>query len=178
MLIQSYQSHWSQDFQNIKQILVEAVKPFDVVVEHIGSTAVPELAAKPILDIDIVYQEDVKLEAIKAKLEAIGYFHNGDQGIPQREVFKRRNTSSDHSILDEIAHHLYVCPAESFELQRHLAFRDYLIAHPEAREQYQHLKYKIAEDAHQDRKMYAQLKETQAYDFIHEILSNAIQSKF
>jgi GrpB-like predicted nucleotidyltransferase (UPF0157 family) len=100
-------------------------------------------------------------------------FHNGNQGVFNREVFKRYNTSNKHTILDAIAHHLYVCPADSEELNRHILFRNYLIAHEEARIHYQNLKYQIAEEAGQNRKKYAELKEVRAKAFINAIIAKA-----
>ncbi len=70
-------------------------------IEHVGSTSVPNLDAKPIIDIDIVFTESKTLPMIKAALEAIGYYHNGNQGIEDREVFKR-NGKLNHSSLDTI----------------------------------------------------------------------------
>lgn len=147
----------------------------NISVEHIGSTAVPKLAAKPIIDIDIVYGNDIHIEAVKKGLEKIGYFHNGNQGIINREVFKRGMLGNKHQILDTITHHLYVCPIDSEELRRHILFRNYLIANESARIEYQKLKYKIAAAANQDKKQYAVLKEVKARAFINDILTKADQ---
>ena len=64
-------------------------------------------------------------EVVK-RLEEIGYHHEGDQGIPTREAFKY--DAKQHLL----KHHLYVCPEDSPELKRHIAFRDYLKTHPDA----------------------------------------------
>ena len=71
----------------------------------------PQLASKPIIDIDLVYFDWNDFEKIKAHLESIDYYHNGNQGIVDREVFKRIN--NNHPIVDTIAHHSYVCPSNS-----------------------------------------------------------------
>lgn len=173
LLIQAYNPQWAADFQAIQKILRAAFVDLPVSIEHIGSTAVPGLAAKPIIDIDIVMQEHTAFETIKDRLATIGYKHHGNQGIPGREVFKIDPTTSAQEVLDSIAHHLYVCPANSEELQRHLRFRDYLLAHEAARIQYEQLKYAIAEEAGQDRKEYAALKELKATAFINTILEKA-----
>ncbi|GAB5554264.1 MAG: GrpB family protein [Saprospiraceae bacterium] len=172
MLIQGYQDYWPAQFQQISAILQAAMMPNDIRIEHIGSTAVPGLAAKPIIDIDIVLEGSIHFVDIKSSLETIGYFHNGDQGIQDREVFKRRS-SELHPILDQIPHHLYVCPVTSQELKRHLLFRDYLRKNTKARDQYQQLKFKIAQFALQDRKRYAQLKEQMARSMIESFLTLA-----
>jgi GrpB-like predicted nucleotidyltransferase (UPF0157 family) len=173
MLLQEYQRSWADDFTTIKNILAEVFTGLDISIEHVGSTAIPGLAAKPIIDIDIVYYKQKDFEAIKEKLQTIGYYHNGNQGIPNREVFKRNVTTQKHNVLDVITHHLYACPADSEELQRHLLFKDYLLNNEEERTYYQSLKYKIAEEAGQDRKKYAALKEVKAKEFINTIIEKA-----
>jgi GrpB-like predicted nucleotidyltransferase (UPF0157 family) len=177
MLIQKYNPSWITDFNNIKNVITEALTNLNVHIEHIGSTSIPNLAAKPIIDIDIIFDTPKDFETIKSRLEKIGYYHNGNQGIPNRDVFKRDKSDAKHEILDLITHHLYVCPSDSAELQRHLLFRDYLKSNEEARIQYQNLKYALAEEANQDRKKYAALKEEKGNAFINAIIALAKQSK-
>ncbi|MFK8104520.1 MAG: GrpB family protein [Saprospiraceae bacterium] len=174
MLIQPYSSKWIIDFQNIRLILREALPDFEIQIEHVGSTSVPQLAAKAIIDLDLIYPPSVNFESIKAGLATIGYFHNGDQGIPQREVFKRQQPSVAHPVLDELEHHLYVCPLAGTEWQRHVRFRDYLRKDATTRMAYQALKLAIAAEVKQDRKAYASLKETQAKSFIETVLARAL----
>jgi GrpB-like predicted nucleotidyltransferase (UPF0157 family) len=169
MLIQAYKETWAHDFNQIKKVLEETLVNLPISIEHIGSTAVPQLAAKPIIDISIVFDSDVEFDDIKGSLEKIGYYHNGNQGIPNREVFKRAKNATIHSLLDVIAHHLYVCPSDGEELRRYILFREYLIANEDARMAYQDLKYQIAEEARHDRKEYARLKELKATAFINSI---------
>jgi GrpB-like predicted nucleotidyltransferase (UPF0157 family) len=90
MLLQHYQERWANDFKEIEKVIGEAFSKTDVSVVHVGSTSVPELAAKPIIDIDVVYGPGVEFNEVKDRLEKIGYRHNGNQGIKEREVFKRR----------------------------------------------------------------------------------------
>jgi GrpB-like predicted nucleotidyltransferase (UPF0157 family) len=170
MLIQKYSANWVEDFNKISKVIYEALINLNVSIEHIGSTAIPELAAKPIIDIDIIFDENVRFAEIKSRLEKTGYYHHGNQGVADREVFKR-NKLLNHQILDPIIHHLYVCPNDSEELRRHILFRDYLIANSEARIEYQKLKYEIAVEADQDKKKYAELKEVKAKEFIESIVA-------
>jgi GrpB-like predicted nucleotidyltransferase (UPF0157 family) len=172
MLIEEYNANWIKDFNEIHEVLYETLKNLIVSIEHVGSTSVPKLAAKPIIDIDVIFDKNTEFDEIKTALENIGYFHNGNQGIADREVFKR-DKLFNHNILDSITHHLYVCPSESEELQRHILFRDYLIANEYARIEYQNLKYEIAAEANQDRKKYAELKEAKATKFINTIIAKA-----
>ncbi len=174
MLIQPYNEKWVADFQAIALILREALPNLDVQVEHVGSTSVPQLAAKAIIDLDLIYPPSVHFEEIKKGLVSLGYFHNGDQGIPQREVFKRQPVSLAHPVLDELEHHLYVCPLAGMEWQRHVRFRDYLKKDATTRMAYQALKVAIAAEVKQDRKAYASLKETRAKSFIETVLARAL----
>jgi GrpB-like predicted nucleotidyltransferase (UPF0157 family) len=172
MLIQTYKESWIADFNAISKILVETLVNLNVSVEHIGSTSIPNLAAKPIIDVDIVFDKDTDFTEIKALLESLDYYHNGNQGIINREVFKRTKTAN-HQILDSITHHLYVCSSDSDELRRHILFRNYLIANEDARIEYQKLKYEIAAEAEQDKKKYAELKEIKAREFIDSVIKKA-----
>ena len=169
MLIQEYNPEWIKHFEKIKEKLSQYLIGISVTIEHIGSTSVPQLAAKPIIDIDIIYYEDADSERIKNRLEKFCYYHNGNQGIEGREVFKR-NANQDDEILDKIAHHLYVCKNDCEELYRHILSRDYLRKNEIAREFYENLKYQIAEEANQDRKLYANIKELKANSFIDYII--------
>ncbi len=169
MLIQDYQEHWAYDFLKIKKILLEANNDLHLEVEHVGSTAVPELSAKPIIDIDLVYQLKSEFDKIRTNLEALGYYHNGDQGISGREVFKRRSGASNHVILDAIRHHLYACHESNEELKRHLIFRDALRNSQYLREEYQLLKLSLAEKAGQNKEKYAELKEREAKAFFNSV---------
>lgn len=134
VIVVPYDPAWAQDFIRIREELQAALGELALEIEHVGSTSVPGLAAKPIIDIDVVIRDKSALEAAIAALGRIGYRHEGDLGIPGREAFA----------YDGKAHlqkrHLYVCPQDSPELKRHLAFRDYLRAHPEAAREYGRVK--------------------------------------
>jgi GrpB-like predicted nucleotidyltransferase (UPF0157 family) len=177
MLLQHYQERWVDDFKEIKKVIREALLIVDVSIVHVGSTSVPKLAAKPIIDIDVVYGPGVEFNEVKDGLEKIGYYHNGNQGIKEREVFKRCKLTKKHRILDSISHHLYVCPIHSEEFNQHLLFRNFLIKNKRERQQYQEIKIQIAEDAKQDGKKYAHLKDVEARDFILSIIERAKKKK-
>lgn len=170
MLILPYQDHWHLAFAEIERVLSSCLEGLAIKVHHVGSTAVPGLAAKDIIDIDLEFSPLVQLADIKERLASLGYHHNGDQGIPQREVFKRNGRTEDHPVLDRIPHHLYACPTGSPELARHLKFRNHLRQSATDREQYAKLKRAIAREAGQDKRTYASLKEHQARAFVLGIL--------
>lgn len=172
-LIQPYQSKWIEDFKKISKTIMSVLKPLNIYIEHIGSTAVGGLAAKPIIDIDVAFHDGVNFNEIKKRLMTIGYHHVGDQGIKGREVFKRVIKEDQHPILDSIGHHLYVCSSHCEEFKRHINFRDHLRENASSRMEYERIKLAIAEEAKQDKKEYAVLKETMAKDFIESILGIA-----
>jgi GrpB-like predicted nucleotidyltransferase (UPF0157 family) len=133
-----WQKEWADEFAKIKRELDAVLSDTVISIEHVGSTSVEGLAAKPIIDMDIVI-DDSMFEAVKERLASIGYIHNGDQGIPTREAFKY--TGKDHLM----KHHLYVCPKNSPELHRHLALRDCLRINPDLRDKYSNIKFEMAE---------------------------------
>lgn len=175
MLIVRYDPNWIKDFKQIASTLSRTLNGIISGTEHVGSTAIPNLASKAIIDIDIIYHEQENFELIKKRLESIGYIHSVNQGIKDREVFKRNLIQMD-PILGQISHHLYVCKNNSIELQRHLLFRDYLKSNNTAKEFYQNLKYELALEAKDDRKVYAHLKELKANSFINYIIELARKS--
>ena len=133
-----YDPAWQDGFKALRQYLQSILFGQDVRVEHVGSTSVPGLAAKPIIDIDIVLQNGENFEAVKNALEANGYTHVGDLGITGREVFKYETKPQF------MPHHLYALSDDSEELKRHLTFRDWLRSHPADKEAYARVKIAAA----------------------------------
>ncbi|TAG13278.1 MAG: GrpB family protein [Sphingobacteriia bacterium] len=170
MILEKYSSNWVNNFTDIKREIENALKGLTFTIEHIGSTAVPNLDSKPIIDIDIIYYNQQYFEKIKLALEKSGYYHNGNQGIEDRDVFKRKGKLKNE-ILDTVKHHLYVCLSESKALERHILSRDFLRKNDWARIKYQQMKYELAEKAKQNRKVYAALKELNVNDFIDSIIA-------
>ena len=129
-----YSDQWERDFLKIKDEIKSALGELAESIEHVGSTSVRGLSAKPVIDIDVVISDSSVLSDVIAALGRIGYQHEGDLDITGREAF--RYDGKDH--LQK--HHLYVCPEDSPELRRHIAFRDYLRSHPEAAAEYSRIK--------------------------------------
>ncbi len=171
MLIKKYTSDWITSFAVLKREIEKGLKGLEFEIEHVGSTSVPELDSKDIIDIDIIYKQESEFEKIKAGLNNIGYYHNGNQGIEDREVFKRTGELTNE-VLDTLKHHLYVCPVNSKALERHILFRNFLRKNDWARFKYQEMKYELAEMAKQDKNLYAELKELHMNDFIDSIIEN------
>jgi GrpB-like predicted nucleotidyltransferase (UPF0157 family) len=169
MLLKKYSSGWVKDFTKIKSEIDRVLDGLAYTIEHVGSTAVQNLDSKPVIDIDIIYAAPEDFEKIKSGLEKTGYAHHGNQGIEDRDVFKR-NGKLKNEILDTIKHHLYVCSIDSKALERHILSRNFLQKNDWARIKYQQMKYALAEKANQDSKLYAALKELNINDFIDSII--------
>ncbi|ULQ59148.1 GrpB family protein [Brucepastera parasyntrophica] len=176
MVITDYNPDWPCRFREIKEVLEENTGAYTG-IEHVGSTAVKNMCAKPVIDIDIIIKATSDFPVIKKELESLGYLHEGDLGISGREAFRRGGTVC-HEVLDRIAHNLYVCPADSPELRRHILFRDYLSVHPDAFAEYYMIKKKIIEECgNDDKKKYADLKAAQYPDFFEKIEQLALREK-
>ena len=134
VVVLPYDEQWTQDFLMIREELASALGQLALRIEHVGSTSVEGLSAKPIIDIDVVIKDYSVFEEVVSALGTIGYRHEGDLGIAGREAFKY--DGKDHLK----KHHLYVCTEDSPELKRHISFRDYLRTHPDAVLEYSRIK--------------------------------------
>jgi GrpB-like predicted nucleotidyltransferase (UPF0157 family) len=141
-----YDPHWPALFESLRVEVAGALGDLAQTIEHVGSTAVPGLAAKPIIDIDVLLRSASDLSVCIERLAALGYEHRGDLGIPEREAFA--------AAPGRPAHHLYVCPHESREFRRHVAVRDYLRTHPSDASSYGELKRSLAVRYRDERSAY------------------------
>jgi GrpB-like predicted nucleotidyltransferase (UPF0157 family) len=173
MILAPYNPEWPAEFAALRGVYTSSLGKLVLRVEHVGSTAVPGLRAKPILDIDIVMPSYEVFPDIVVHLLRLGYTHNGDQGIRDREAFKPLDTMAPYTSPPRkwMSHHLYVCPADSLELRRHLNFRDALRAHGNLRQEYEKRKLDIALRSGGDRKVYAQIKEIECRSFVESVLT-------
>jgi len=121
-----YLPNWKQRFSSIAQWL-EPHLPEGCQIHHIGSTSIPGMPAKDIIDLDLECPIGLTSQVI-ACLEPLGYFHEGNKGIPGREALAPKLGTEAQQ---QPVHHLYVCESGAHELKKHLAYRDYLIQHPE-----------------------------------------------
>ena len=130
---------WHELFADEKMRLDEAIGAFVVGIEHVGSTSVCGIAAKPILDIAIAINDKASGEKCIAPLENLGYVYRGENGIPGRFYFRKG--------APQRTHHLHMLVTDSAELRNHLAFRDYLRHNRAAAEEYDRLKKELAAGA-------------------------------
>ena len=129
---------WKKAFRDIENEIKTALGGLIIGIEHVGSTSVEGIFAKPCIDIDIVIEDYNIFNEVVKKLEEIGYIYEGDLGIKGREAFDYND--KPHLM----KHHLYVCPKNSAELKRHIKFRDFLRNNPEFAQKYSEVKQKAA----------------------------------
>lgn len=134
VIVMPYDEAWKEDFTAIRDELSAALKDLALSIEHVGSTSVEGLSAKPVIDIDVVIKDRTVLPDVISALQSIGYTNEGDLGIPGREAFKYEGKPHLRK------HHLYVCAQDADELKRHISFRDYLRSHPDAVAEYGRIK--------------------------------------
>lgn len=163
VIIQDYDPLWPQLFERLRLRLAGVLEGVAGAIEHVGSTSVPGLAAKPIIDIDVLLMSSSDLPRAIARLASIGYVHRGDLGITGREAFR--------APLEEAPHHLYVCPPGNTAYMEHISFRDYLRSHQNDAEAYAELKRNIAGKFKNDREAYNGAKS----EFVRRILRRAAQ---
>jgi GrpB-like predicted nucleotidyltransferase (UPF0157 family) len=138
----AYDETWPTQFALVARELEAALDGVaSARVEHVGSTSVPGLAAKPILDIDVIV-DPADVPAATAALVAIGYTHRGDLGVTGREAF--------HAPATGPRRHVYVCEAGTLNVRNHLAVRDVLRRHPDLRDEYAAVKQDLGADPDMD----------------------------
>lgn len=149
LVIRDYDPGWPDLFAELRASVWPAVEDLAICIEHVGSTSVPGLAAKPVIDIDIVVTPE-HVEAAIGRVVRLGYEHRGDLGIAGREAFRRPAGSPPH--------HLYLCASNSPALANHLAVRDHLRANPDVAREYGALKKRLARTFAEDTDGYVEGK--------------------
>ncbi len=140
-----YDPEWPARFDREANELVGALGDLAARIEHVGSTSVPGLAAKPVIDIQISVTSLVPRSAIVGSLTALGYEHSIDPIEPQHEFFSK---GYDDERVQKV--HIHVCEVGSTWERRHLAFRDELRRDPAAAAEYAALKRRLANEHPRD----------------------------
>ncbi len=131
-----YDPNWPHVFEKEAAVIKEALGHNCVAIHHIGSTSVPGLAAKPIIDMIPVVRDITKVDSYNAAMEDLGYKAMGEYGIPLRRYFQKG--------LDYRPHNVHVFEQNNPEIDRHLKFRDWMRTHSEDRKAYAELKKNLA----------------------------------
>ena len=174
MLVHPYDGRWPAQFELLRDRLETIAGGHLLRIEHVGSTSVPGLAAKPTIDIDVVIEAS-RWPVVRAALESAGYRHIGDQDVAGREVFKPRDTDAAPASWPK--HHLYVCADDAAELHRHIAFRDYLRRHPHEVQRLAARKWVLARTPGMDKERYQAEKSPLVLELIARALDEASRSR-
>jgi len=146
-----YRPEWAEAFEEEKKAILALGMPGISQVHHIGSTSVNELPAKPIIDIMVEAESLEELDRQKEKIESLGYEAMGEFGIAGRRYYRKGGNNRTHQI--------HAFQKEDPSLMRHLAYRDYLSAHPEVKKEYGDLKIEVASQCENDIDRYCDGKE-------------------
>ena len=161
-----YCAEWSVLFDEEERLLRSAIGSYALAIEHIGSTSIPELEAKPIIDIAVAVRKIEDAERCLLPLENIGYEYRGEQGIAERYYFRKGTPTVS-------THHLNIVEVRSEFWRNHLLFRDYLRQHSDVAQEYGRLKRELACEYKENREAYTNGKAA----FIEQILRRASSSK-
>jgi GrpB-like predicted nucleotidyltransferase (UPF0157 family) len=163
IIIVDYDPFWQLQFVQEAERIKKALNAPKLIVEHIGSTAVPGLCAKPIIDI-LVAVEVLNDEKIIVGLSKLGYVFEPDAGEQDRLFFCKEMVRT---------YHVHVVEKNSWAFRRHVLFRDYLISNPSVCSEYAVLKNESAKKYRLDRKGYTRSKT----EFIESTLRRAAKEK-
>src|SRR5947209_11286664 len=131
---------WRDAFEAEAKHVAAALGENVVTIRHIGSTAIPDIYAKPVLDLLVEVGDITEVDGRSSAMESLGYEVMGEYGIPGRRYFRKDNREGIRT------HHIHAFEAGSAEVGRHLAFRDYMIAHPGDAQKYSELKRRLADE--------------------------------
>ena len=135
---------WREAFEAEAEQVAAALGENVVAVHHIGSTSIPNIYAKPVIDLLVEVGDIAEVDGRSSAMQALGYEVKGEYGIPGRRYFRKDNREGART------HHVHAFEAGSAEALRHLAFRDYMMAHPADAQRYSELKRRLAEEHPQD----------------------------
>ena len=139
IVVNDYDPNWPDWFETVRRSIWPVIEDIAVRIDHVGSTAVPGLAAKPIIDMDIVVESCDRVRLVIGRLASIGYRWRGDLGVVGREAFEMVPAKSLP------AHHLYLVVENNRAHVDHWLLRDFLRDDVDARERYAALKRQNAE---------------------------------
>lgn len=133
----SHNPDWKRKYREEASKIKVIFEEIFVDIYHIGSTAVPIIKAKPIIDILVEVSNINKVDSYNRSMGKLEYEALGEYGIPGRRFFQKGGNNRTH--------HVHIFQTENSEIKRHIAFRDYLISHPKVARKYSLLKEKLAE---------------------------------
>ena len=160
-----YDPHWAQEYERASEEVMTALGSNLLAIHHIGSTSIPAIRAKPVIDILAVVADLVAVDQRTAEMERLGYEVMGEFGIAGRRYFRRDDSTGRRT------HHVHAFAQGSPHVARHLAFRDFMRSHPKVADEYGELKQKLAAMHPHDMNAYMDGKN----GFIKEMEARAIE---
>jgi GrpB-like predicted nucleotidyltransferase (UPF0157 family) len=157
--------NWLNAFENESKQVAIVLGNNLVAVHHIGSTAIPMIHAKPIIDMLVEVREVAKVDEQDSAMQVLGYKVMGEFGIPGRRFFRKDNEAGIRT------HHIHTFEANSAQVERHLAFRDYMRIHAEDAQKYSELKQELAKKYPNDIEGYMDGKD----EFIKEMDKKSVE---
>jgi GrpB-like predicted nucleotidyltransferase (UPF0157 family) len=143
-----YDPEWVARYEAERDLLARVLAPHVVTIEHIGSTSVPGLAAKPIVDIAVAVRTMGALADLRIRLRGLDYRYGGEGRVPNRHFLAKPATSKTAN--GDRRFNLHLTEAWGADYEAHILFRDYLRTHPEIRDAYSALKRQIAAEVVDD----------------------------
>lgn len=151
VVIADYNPQWHAYFEAERVALAEAFGPYALDIQHVGSTSMPGLGAKPVIDIGVATVQYPLPDEVVARVVDLGFEHMGEYGIPRRHYF-RRGFNGSYGV------HVHVYESSNDEYAKHLLFRDYILAHPERARAYDELTRRLVRTVGHDRHLYTDMK--------------------
>ena len=158
---------WAEQYQLEKARIIEAIGAHIIDIQHVGSTSIPGVPAKPILDILIGVEDFEEARVCIVPMEGIGYVYRGEYGIPRRHYFAKG---------DPRTHHVHMVEKDSENWRVTVLFRDFLRSHPDAVRGYAEAKTRLAELYREDRASYQRAKDKVVEGILDKALKNSLEA--
>ncbi|SDY32108.1 MULTISPECIES: GrpB family protein [Bacillaceae] len=159
--LSEYDKNWVRMFDNEAQFLKEIFGDEIIKFEHFGSTSVPGMNAKPVIDMMCLVKDIKKIDSFNERMRILGYDVAGEWGIQGRRLFRKGGENRTH--------HIHVYQYDNPQIRRHLVLRDYLRTHPDEIEKYRSFKEELAEQ-YDDTAFYSKAKKP----FVKELEQRAL----
>ena len=173
VIIVDYDPNWPQMYEQEKARIQDAIGEYLIDIQHVGSTSIPGLSAKPIIDIMPIIRDIALIPHCVQPLESLDYAYFGENGIPGRYYFRKPADimSQPHT------YHLHVLEKGHDQWAMMLLFREYMLLHPESAQQYDLLKRELATKFGFDRVGYTDAKESFVKSIIRAAVEEAMSEK-
>jgi GrpB-like predicted nucleotidyltransferase (UPF0157 family) len=143
-----HEAEWARIFEEEKARIEAAIGPYILDIQHVGSTSIAGIPAKPIIDIGVAVWNFEEAAVCIEPIIHLGYVYRGENGIPRRHYFRKSNDGNIRT------HHLHMNEIDGSDWENQILFRDYLRQHPETAAEYARLKMRVAQEHPGNREAY------------------------